>query len=407
MLIGECLVIGLYALFVQYGDLGGGAVGKLYPMFQDVHVMIFVGFGFLMTFMQRYSFSAVGFNFFIAALTIQYAILINGFFRCFFAGTWDTITVSLTTLIEADFACGAILISFGALIGKASMEQLVVMVLFELVFYAINERVGADYYLASDMGGSIFVHIFGAYFGLAVSLVLSKQSKLKANESNFGSRYTSDIFAMIGTLFLWMYWPSFNGALAEGASQHRVVVNTVLSLTNSCVAGFLLSKLLRPGHKLDMVDIQNATLAGGVAMGSASDFVVGVSGALVTGFIAGGLSVVGYVYVTPFLERKIGLHDTCGVHNLHGMPGVLGGLISGIATLFASNERWHMDIGTIFQNVDNGHSVFYQSGMQFMAVGTTLVIAIVGGLVTGTVLTQFRNPEEYGEDRSTWGIEEN
>lgn len=41
---------------------------------------------------------------------------------------------------------------------------------------------------------------------------------------------------------------------------------TSLTLTGSCVATFLLSKRLR-GH-FSMVDVQNATLAGGVAVGS-------------------------------------------------------------------------------------------------------------------------------------------
>jgi len=38
------------------------------------------------------------------------------------------------------------------------------------------------------------------------------------------------------------------------------------------------------------------------------------------------------------LLEKIKLHDTCGVHNLHGMPGVLGAITSAIAIAAASEE---------------------------------------------------------------------
>lgn len=45
--------------------------------------MMFIGFAYLMTFMSRYSWSAVGFNFLISILVIQVRVLLSAFLqRC-------------------------------------------------------------------------------------------------------------------------------------------------------------------------------------------------------------------------------------------------------------------------------------------------------------------------------------
>ena len=51
-----------------------------FTVFQDVHVMIFVGFGFLMTFLRRYGYSSIGFNLLLAALVLQWGTLTTGLF---------------------------------------------------------------------------------------------------------------------------------------------------------------------------------------------------------------------------------------------------------------------------------------------------------------------------------------
>lgn len=56
-----------------------GLTSLLLPaVFQDVHVMIFIGFGFLMTFLKRYGFSSVGVNLLLAAFGLQWGLLMQG-----------------------------------------------------------------------------------------------------------------------------------------------------------------------------------------------------------------------------------------------------------------------------------------------------------------------------------------
>jgi len=310
LIILQIIFVILFGLFTRYdpatayrnqyeNDHGEGSVvhahqiiSNVYPMFQDVHVMIFIGFGFLMTFLKKYGLAAVSLNMLLSVLCIEWSILVNGFLhlhydKCevpealaraarsaggggaeelrynkFCNDQWPWIDITLGTMLSADFATAAVLISFGVLLGTTTPIQLILMSLIEIVLFNINEVIGRNYIGAVDAGDTIFVHMFGAYFGLAVSRILYNRASTTSKKQ--GANRTSDLFSMVGTVFLWLFWPSFNsGAAAEGDAQMRGLINTYLSLCACAMSAFAVSALVNPQRKFCMEHIQNATLAGG------------------------------------------------------------------------------------------------------------------------------------------------
>ncbi|KPP78717.1 ammonium transporter Rh type B-like [Scleropages formosus] len=365
-IVMEVIVIILFAVFVRYDtDTDARKWHKekshdnksnyendfyfRYPSFQDVHVMIFIGFGFLMTFLQRYGFSSVGFNFLIAAFSLQWATLMQGFFHGMHNGK---IEIGVESMINADFCTGAVLISFGAVLGKTSPVQLLIMAVIEVTLFAINEFLVLSVLNVSeqardpakDAGGSMTIHIFGAYFGLGVTRVLYRPNLDKSQHKNC-SVYHSDLFAMIGKL-------------------HPLRIFLVCS-----------------------VHIQNAALAGGVAMGTAGEMMLTPVGSMVVGFLAGIISTLGFKYLTPILEEKFHVQDTCGVHNLHGMPGVLGATVGTITASLASAEVYGEGMKDVFPDIYEGKTTpFKQAMWQGLSMGVTMGIASIGGILTGLLL---------------------
>ncbi|KAL9864300.1 ammonium transporter Rh type A [Geothlypis trichas] len=360
-LLLQVIVIILFGIFVDYDPNPSKA---LYPHFQDVHVMIFVGFGFLMTFLKKYGFSSVGFNMLIAAFGLQWGILMQGFWHM----ERGKISVNIESMVNADFSTATALISFGALLGKTSPIQMLILTLLEITMFAWNEHLVTKVLKATDVGASMTIHAFGAYFGLAAAFVLYRPG-LTNKHDNDESTYHSDMFAMIGTLFLWLFWPSFNSAIAE--AQVTAIINTYYSLAACTIVTFALSSLVDKRGKFSMVLIQNATLAGGVAVGTCADLEIHPFSAMVIGVIAGIVSVLGFQFLTPVMASKLRIQDTCGVHNLHGLPGILGGIAGIVVTAIKTETR-------------NGHLL--TPAMQAAALGSTLAIAIVGGALTGAIL---------------------
>merc|ERR1711920_1216456 len=222
---------------------------------------------------------------------------------------------------------------------------------------------------------------------------MGTKSSWREDENN-AAVYHSDLFAMIGIIFLFVFWPSFVSAPATEYDQERCLIATLLALVGSCVTAFVASNRMR-GGEFCMVDVQNATLAGGVAIGSAANLLPKSPGlALGVGIAAGLLSVVGYTVIQPKLQSAIGLHDTCGVNNLHGMPGILAAIISAIACATSSGKspfplnkdqmaayEVPINIGT-----EDGRTPGQQAGFQILCLVVCFLFASISGMACGAVV---------------------
>ncbi|MDR0879151.1 MAG: ammonium transporter [Clostridioides sp.] len=336
--------------------------------------MLLLGFGFLMVFVKNNGFNALTGTYLVVATVIPVYILLRN------TGVISGEVIPADTVeavIFAEFAAAAALISMGAVLGRLKTYQHIILGVLSVLFYMVNEWMVTDGGLGItkgfvDVAGSIGIHAFGAYFGIGLTIILTSK---KQRETSIESDSTSDRFSMIGSMVLWIFWPSFCSAIVSTDLIAKTAVNTILALCGATLMAYIASALFRRG-KASIADIANASLAGGVAIGSTCS-IMAPTGAFIIGLLAGLLCVFGYVYVQPFLEEKFNIVDTCGVHNLHGMPGLLGGL----AALTVAPTM---------------------VGAQFAGIVFTVVFALIGGLVSGFVIKltgvrehAYEDAEEY------------
>ncbi|XP_061760194.1 rh50-like protein [Nerophis ophidion] len=412
----EVMIVGLFATFVTYDDQADArfqtnetkpmdnAVYRDYPFFTDIQVMIFIGFGCLLAFFRLYGFGGMVFNFLVATFSIQWAILVQGYFQFSHDGQ---IYLGVTNLINAEFACAVVLISFGAVLGKTSPLQLLVMALLEVPVFAVTEWAVLKYLKINDAGGSILIHLFACYFGLGVTFVLYRP-RLNEGHAKQRTSYQSDILSLMGTLFLWVFWPSFNSALTlKGDDQHRAILHTFLGLSASTITAFALSALINKKGKLSIADIQNVTLAGGVTVGASVDMMISPAAAYVLGMLGCTACMLGYKYLSPFLAQRFRIQDQCGIHNLHGLTGLISCSAGIYAIMMARVEVYGPSFYEIFSHrapeegdprllelqalipglqPGLGRTAGEQALFQVAAVICTIGVSAVGGMLTGVVL---------------------
>lgn len=379
------LLVGLALLLLSSLAFAGesGAVDGVRQVEQynfSIHIlaMLLVGFGFLMVFVKNYGYSATTGTYLVVAASLPLYLMLRT------SGVISAEAVepnSVRSLLLAEFACASALIAMGAVLGRLRVYQYALLALLVVPAYMLNEWMVLDGGLGAtkgftDAAGSIVIHAFGAYFGLGLAVALSRK---QASEQTVSSDATSDRFSMLGSMVLWMFWPSFCSAIVPSEQIARTAINTVVALSGATLGTYLVSSLLRKG-KPSFADMANAALAGGVSIGATCN-IVSPAVALGIGALAGALSVVGYVIVQPKLDSFLKITDTCGVHNLHGMPGLLGGLIAVAVTPDVAKA-------------------------QLIGIAFTVVLAFVSGTIGGFVIRFTGTKSDAYDDESEFlGIE--
>lgn len=347
-----------------------GSILEFQQYDRAIHIMamLILGFGFLMVFVKNYGRSALTATFLLVSVALPLYIagssLIHG----------DGSKVEIERLILAEFGAASLLIAAGAILGRIRMHQYIILALLFIPCYMLNEWIILDNGLGllksgfADTGGSIVIHAFGALFGIGAAISLTPSETL---EKPVTSDDSSDRFSMIGSMVLWVFWPSFCAALVPAEAIPLTVINVFLALCGSTLVTYILSVWIR--GKISIADIANAALAGGVAIGATCDHANHMT-ALVIGLIAGAISTTGFAILQDKQKQMLKAVDTCGVTNLHGLPGLFGGLIA-IPVVSGLN-----------------------AAAQLTGIAITILSSLLLGLMSGKVISFFgRRQESYSD----------
>ncbi|NXK91998.1 RHL protein, partial [Formicarius rufipectus] len=355
--------------------------------FQDVNHMVIFGFGFFLMVLRRYGFSSTGFNFLIIVLGVQFSVFVEDLFISFHSVANGGVMKSIA---KAIISMTAVIISTGAVLGKINLVQLIVMTLVELIVFSVSRWINRTFLEVLDHLSLMHVHVFGAYFGLAVTSRFPEPSpRLDKNRST----PKSDLFSMLGSVFLWVFWPSFNSLLAQ--SKMKAVLNTYFALAVSAVTAFMLSALTSKDGKFRMIHIHSAVLAGGVTISYTAQSISHPWIAMILGLLGAVITILGSHCLQSCLNPPLKIHDTSGVHFTFGLPAVLGALAQVVLLVI---KEW-----------TNSSSLDYLVLLHVGAFCQTISLALISGFITvgsvlNTRLLKIIRVSKYFDDQFYWEV---
>ncbi|KAM9340847.1 rh blood group, D antigen [Symphorus nematophorus] len=383
----------LYAFYVKidnYVKVDETSFSSFYPEFQDVNVMVFLGFGFMCTFLVRFGFSASGFNLLVAAIATQWALLLLGTESWYYTGQ---IRINLRSLVVAEMCAASALISMGAMLGKTNPVQLVFIALLEVSGFVLNGWLLQTLLKTQYLNSIMLLHIFGAFFGVVVTWMLHRRRSVQGFEKEKFDRKTG-LFSMLGSVFLCMFWPSFNSVLADARTPGRklaAVCSTYLALAVSAVTAAAVSVVSSPKGKLNLIHMQSCILAGGVAVGVSMSAVRHPWEAMTIGFTAAVLSTIGFRYLKIHMLLAFQCHDTCTVLSTHGLCGLLG---------------WLAQLVLQITDCDDHTTAIRFAVFHICALLITISLSLAMGIITGFLLKWkiWRPPQDKKcfDDQAFW-----
>ena len=393
--------------------------GYYFHFLKDVNLMIFIGLGLLYCSLKDHQISSISLVLFIGVISLEFSLFWNFLWNNAFkkdhhesryGKKFGRIPLDMEEITQIDFFVATVLISLGSFIGKLTLGQYLIIILFETFFASLNFFLCYFALGGIDTGGSLYIFAFGAIFGFIVSFFLTNDKKFKdilIRNQNNKSDYYSNVISAIGSLFLWLYFPSFNTARIHcdhdekviEIMRYRGIINTYMSMIGSLVSTFCTSAFIMEERKFKMEHILRSSYAGGVIIAGCCTFCAYPWCALLIGFFGGIISVVLIHYSTPnsrdivkaqnpncwdnFLFA-LKMSDTMGVMYCFGIPGVFGGIFTAIFLGSLGQKPWKDVKLENFFYYDRSPSS--QGGIQIAVFFITIGIALASGFIAGFIV---------------------
>jgi len=181
---------------------------------------------------------------------------------------------------------------------------------------------------ALDFAGGTAIHINAGVAALVLALLLGKRTGL--GEEDMSGHNLS--LLLVGTGVLWFGWFGFNAGSAGAADGIAVqaLINTFVAGAAGMV-GWVGIEWLRDG-KATVLGTASGLVAGLVAITPAAGFVTSMS-SIVFGLVAGFVC-----YFAVQLKERLGYDDSLDVVGIHGVGGIVGGLLLGLLSSLDVNE---------------------------------------------------------------------
>ena len=356
-------------------------------LFRDINIMAFVGFGMLHTLTKGNSWASIGFNILSIVLSFQISLFFNLIFENAFNEEWHQGILNFDTFIKALFNSCAILVSFGGLHGKISHVQYLVLIISETILCSLNFKLCDVKMKIIDTGGGLYIHTFGAIFGLAIYIVLFRSRKKRQNLGNYTissiTNNLSNVTCFIGALFLIHYFPPLNAGLAlTEHGRYRAVINTYFSLIGSIALSFITSGFFHK-EKFNFEEIIFGSFSGGVIVSCFSAICLDHWAALLIGMLYGFICVILFEYLKK-LFINIGFYDIYNIIIVHAIPGILSAFISSMFLAGLKHRKVNDYHSIEFKDIER--SARSQAAIQIGAIFVTLALSFVGGITVGFLI---------------------
>lgn len=332
----------------------------------DVFFMLML-VAFLMLFIKRYEWGVALATLLVFAVSWPLYLLIHSEFM--------GLAINIEAAILAAFSAITLVIAIGVFLGHISTIHYLVAAALFVPAYMFNEWFMFEYLEGvADAGGSILVHVFAAYWGWGIAIGVWNK---RVHDEPMKTTVHSVSFVWLASMLLLVLWPSFVTALLTPEEIIPAMINCFLAMSASIISTYLLCYVLQ--RKIDPLVYTYAILAGGVAIGATVNLVTPMT-AWTIGALGGIVSTLSFIYLHPWLNRTTGVLDTMGVHNLHGTPGIFGGLAAMV--------------------------VAGAPAAQAVAVVGAMVIGLGTGAVSGVILRMFGRPEIMLDDAEAFPMDE-